>query len=401
MGESRPKDAVKKLISARNESDPEVRRRLLQEALSGHCEFTDGRQRTVVGRGAISALISEEMLDPAHWVRLKARVTPSGERYVFRWSISSSIAKSRSELCWLELDGEGRINRLTIYHSVEASPSLSRQVFRWVRDHPAPALAAAAGILYAVLRISMAVFYNQFDMTPEEAGFSNDEVLRQSATFLGVLLLYGLLSIVFNWLAVTPFVRINAVIERLGLMQESKNRRLLLVGGWGPFALALMVFYAVGFFGNSPTATLVSAGVAAFCFLVVPRLVLLLPLVRDVIVLADDSVRRSRHLGLSRVLSIGSAGVAALLVFLLPLLAIAAADEVKSYGDAGGRLFPWRALPATVKWTTEAPLVNLANDCHDLRLLGESGEKVFLFDRDAETTVRIPAQDVIVSTRDC
>lgn len=398
---NQPKNIVKKLINARNESDPEIRSRLLGEVLSGHCTFTDRERRRVVGRGAISALIGEELLDPAHWVQLKDSVAPSGSRYVFRWLINSSIAKPRSELCWLELNGDGKIERLTVHHSVDASPSLTRQVFRWSREHPAPALAAAAGVLYAVLRVSMALFYNQFDMTPEEAGFTNDEVLRQSATFIGVMLLYGLLLMAFNWFAVTPLVRINSVAERLGLAREPKNRRLTLLAAWGPFALALTVFYAIGFFGDSATATLVSAGVALACFLVLPRLALRLPFARHVIVLADESVRRSRHLGLPRVLSAVSITVAGLLVFSLPLMAYFNADEVKSYGDAGGRLFPWRALPATVQWTTQDPLVNLPNDCHDLRLLGESDGKVFLFDRSAGATVRIPAEDVIVSTSDC
>ncbi len=399
-GTDQPKGVVKKLIVARNESEPKIRSRLLAEVLSDRCTFTDRERRRVVGRGAISDLIGEEMLDPEHWVKLKGTLSPSGSRYVFRWLVSSSIGKPRLELCVIELDDDGKVERLTVHHSVDASPSLTRQVFRWARDHPAPALAAAAGVLYAVLRISMAIFYNQFDMTPEEAGFSNDEVLRQGVTFLGVTLLYALALTILYWLAVTPHTRVIAAAQRLRLAQEPGKRRRIFALTWGPIVLAFAVFLYFAFLDDDPVATRIALGVALVSFLVVPQLVLRLGAVRRVIVLADESNRRERTLGLSTFLTMSSLATMPLLVLLLPVIAFTNADQVKDDGDAGGRVLPWRALPAKVTWTS-SELIKLPRDCHYLRLLGESDGKVLIFDQSAQETVRIPSEDVIVSTGDC
>jgi hypothetical protein len=390
------KPLLEKVIDARNESNPLICNRLIEEAFASGARFTNREGEEFVGREAIAELVSKEVLDPEHWVRLKGRISPAGDRYVFRWSVSSSISAPQNELCWLTLDDDGKIDTLTVRHAVDAPVPVGRQVFEWSREHPAPALAAAAGVLYAVLRVAMALFYNQLGITPEEAGFTNDELLRQSVILLGALVVYGLILVAVNWLTAVPFGRLRAVNRRLRLAQREKDRRLLVALTVAPFILTFLAMMMLLLTAHR-TLALIADVLFLLAFPLVPRVVLRLPAAEQVAPLAEESVRRSRNLRPQH--AFASAGIAVLIVLLtsLPLAAHVAAEDVKDGGKATGRLLPWRALPATIKWTTKSVPVKLTNNCRYLRFLGESNEKVYLFDTSSERSLRVPSDDIIVS----
>lgn len=397
-----PRATLKKLIAARNESDPDIRDRLLGEAFAEYGVFVDHTQQEVRGRAALRRLIGSELLDPDHWVELRGPVSPIGSRHVFRWRIRSSSSASKDELCWMELDESGRIARLTVRNRADTAPLAGQQVLGWAREHPAPTVAAAAGILYAVLHLSLAIFYNRLGMTPEDAGFANEELLRQCLTLLGGLLLVSSVLTVVNFIVFPPGIRLFFVARRLKLEHADGDRALVLAAALVPFGLAFLVM--VGAIRREDVSlALIAFGAFLLCFVVVPRVALLLPAARRAIPLADEAAKRSRNLPQQAVLSFMVGGVAGLLLITLPLIARDTANQVRDGEIAGGRLFPWRALPATVTWTSakREPALDFSNQCSELRFLGEDDSHVFLYAWRSERTLRIPAADVVVSTDDC
>jgi hypothetical protein len=86
-----------------------------------------------------------------------------------------------------------------------------------------PVFAAAAIVLYALLRLAYVQFYSPFGITPERAGLARTELLSQA--LIGPVVLFLLLVIVFLVLLVVLVVYFTAQVSVFWTFASAVARR--------------------------------------------------------------------------------------------------------------------------------------------------------------------------------
>jgi hypothetical protein len=274
-------------------------------------------------------------------------------------------------------------------------PTLGR-LLDFVRAHPVPAAGLALGVLYAVLRIPLMLFYAEFDVTPEEVGFGNVNLIRQSVFVLALILGVFAVYVVAGWLWFIPFKRLTDIADRCHLLGRKRENNLLYLTAALPFATFLLGAMIIA---AAPLLGMILLGFTLLWLSLAPRLIPHLPTLRDVGMATAEASRRSDH-GLTARILTGLFACVVLLALLayVPVGAALNARDVRDGGVASGKMFPWRAVPVRLSWekTRRSP-PPFANDCRTLRYLGEADSHIVVFDSRLDRTFRIP--DAAVSAQ--
>jgi hypothetical protein len=293
---------------------------------------------------------------------------------------------------------------------------------------PKTGITVVGLLLYAVLRISYVIFYESFGLTPDDLGWGYLDLLGQAAVALvgltvltgaGIALYFvvfrvglaGLLSVVKDNDA-DGTLKGNAEgrkredpgprrAERAGAQPAGERRRRRFASGLGAAAALVAVaiyVWSLGFGGPLHTVAVVGTYcfVGAFWILACAHWFIGL----------DEPARRRLDRQLVRTLAI--AMVAAFVVVAVLLVAQAAVDAqaVREGRSArptalGMRMASWGAERATLRWISQAAAAKFPGiEAQCLMYLGKSDGTAYFYRPQTKETLRLPASDVAVVTKD-
>jgi hypothetical protein len=260
-----------------------------------------------------------------------------------------------------------------------------------------PLISALTGALYLALRTGYAVFYNSFDVSPEEVGFGESDIFIQSA----IVVIAGALLIVSVMLAQWVYYRlVDFVVDRV-FRNPRSDARALRQG-------SLMLYYAAKGTGIVSVRTSISDAdlfeLAQLSLWFQSRPPILLPILRKVfVVLAWIGIGVSF---LARLTTIGWIVSSCMVVILAFAVFIAAAEGTATsiqeghagyLSPAGLRLLPWGAQHVTTASVPNSNWKPPNSDC--LLYLGQANGTSVVYDLRRKETLRLPSSDVVVSTQ--
>jgi hypothetical protein len=271
---------------------------------------------------------------------------------------------------------------------------------------------AAAGVLggaaYLALRIPTAIFYARLGTTPDDVGLGPQVLVPQSLVLLVVILFAMAAGTVGVYLVSDSRTMLSfAVAGRF-----ANDRRWLHSLGAAVIPVVVGSVVAVG--GAEAAVAVVSDLPAWLSWLI--ALVLFVAATRisaTAVLLIPGAASARRELYAQRrrrrdwwerrrAFLNGVLSIALTALVLLSVIAYAGGTSVVHGGDAQGKLFPWRAIPAEVDWKSTAAKARFTNRCGELRLLGSTSNQVVLYDTRLDRAFRVPLNDVSVSTAiDC
>lgn len=405
-------EALRDFANALNEPDPVLRMIMLQSCWAESATLQWGL-RVAEGREGVCAFIGKQLdSDPHYTLRLLDTKKLGGARAWARCRVWRADGEPEDVVVLAAVSPEGLLTEAKIADAAQPSSESVRAWSRfggWIVSNPSVVIALIGAGLFFALRVPLGIFYGDLGVAPEEVGFGPQELVAQGAVLLAsltVLMLFAALAMVM----VAALRSAPEVIERLKRRGDTSNARLggcLLYGlgisvsvplwwwlitsvppGW-PDNLLISVVVGMG--------PLVIAGAVGFSL---GRFALLrLPAAKRELQWVQSI--RQRRLGSEDTAVATLVVVAFIAVYLFvavtPFVAVEDADSVRRGGSAGGRLYPWRALPAEVIWQRGAAQPVLTNDCSVLRYLGANGRTMALFDTQRDRVFRVPLDHASVS----
>jgi hypothetical protein len=271
-----------------------------------------------------------------------------------------------------------------------AENTASGGVARSVTSNPVFLLTALGLILYGILRLANAIFYERLGVKPEEVGLGYAETLSQSA--VGVLVILALGFALFGFVILFLGVVVPASLRE---MRDQSPRAptwfesLLLV------ALLLTVIggvtahfvWGAQIYGDVTKAVFGAVGVLGWI----------------------HELWAERHArDLKRLARPALATIAIAVASTVALILVGAWDDLRGV-RAGQVRHPtffglpfgsWGADAARVDWVAGNPPADFAHGRRCLLYLGQAnGTAVFYDARDEGRTIRLPAGDVVVTIR--
>jgi hypothetical protein len=406
--------AISKLVDAINEGNEPVRSLVLEEAWGEQAGLIVDGTCMARGRDELNALIQRERQDPGFHVRLAETVRQGGGSEWSRWEVRRLHEPSVFRNLRAELSGPSIAELHAESTEVTGgATTLRARAQDAVLSNPLAAFGLAGGALYLALRIPVSLFYGDLGVTADEVGFGPEVLVPQSLPLLAIAVVA--LSIVVGLLMVGTrgLITLTAVsrVRRLTGSEAARRAAWILAGGqYLGLAAAVAVFlplillaqshggiltiYLVTIAGALTGTSFVGVGMG-----IAVKVVRLFPALAPVLADVEDRRRRSgyaraqwRALAIMDILYIAIA-----LLLVLPAIALNDAASVREGGAAGGRLFPWRALPVSIRWKAdEHPQVG---HCHVARLLGTSNGQTIVFDTRLDRVVRVPVGDAAAVVR--
>jgi hypothetical protein len=410
----RARSMLRTLVEALNESDPDERRRLIERCCRPGAVLLDPGG-VVSGRAELVDRFGLAHADPMHVVEIVAPVRARGQQVWTRWEITGTDSGPVSQTVTARVDPvTAELSEVRVKPAGEpAQASWWRRAADVVVANPLAAVGVVGSATYLALRLPTQLFYARLGTTPDEVGLGPQVLVPQSLGLLALILLGGAL--------VYPIARSRTalslkVVPRL--WQDQRRLRAFCAG-----AIVVVVFLAVLWLGIEAVDALLRLDSDLRVDEPLPdwMLVMLLALVvwlaafvapRAGMVVrggaearreltAERRRRRDRWERRYTFLS-GTLAVTFATLLLLTVIALNSGGAVRDGGDAGGELFPWRAVPATVAWKETAARAELTNRCGELRMLGGANSQVVVFDTRRDQAFRIPLADATVSTMvDC
>ena len=401
--------ALSAFLQARNEQQRELRDHLLEQ-----CWAIDGRfeanERIAEGRAAVSGLIATELKDPKHYVRLEGEIHETGSDVWGRWQIARFEGAPIRERFQAKLSAGGLIEHVEV--APDSTPADTHGTLNKVLESVASNPAAAAGLLgggiFLALRLPLGLFYGKLGVTPEEVGFGAQVLVPQSVVLLVSVIAIALgAMLIFNGV-IHPLTVATTAAGRLQLRGDRRGARKARILFWSPIIIAAVLWYCSSFL-------IVDAGGGLTFIYLWPLggfvLVSLAGVAGQELAFrrspAGEEVRWIKTLrhrgeearwGLRALATVLMLAAVYALVFISPFFALDGAGAIRNtQGSSLGRVFPWRALPATLRWKADAARVQLDNDCHLLRYLGTDGHTLVLYDNRLDKAFRIPSDDVSMS----
>lgn len=380
---------IREFVQALNEADADVRDALLERSATEDVRFSRAGGRPRRGHMDLARMIDHDVRHRARWFSLRGAISAGEGNSSVVWAVKDSVQPDSKERVSVTQASDGRIEEIV---AEPVRPSPARWLVELATEHPVVAGGLAVGILYALLRVPLMLFYGRFDTTPEEVGFGNVNLIRQSVFVLALIGALFLLYVGIGWLFGLPIRQVFALARRCELLDRARDQRALAL-------VAAVPLIAMPLSGPAAMISVVLDGVlwiiALVWLAVVTRFVVSMPRFREPRAAVEEASRRSDHGLVARLLSRLLVGLMVLgLCVVVPLWAWKDADRVRDGEVARGRLFPWRALPVHVTWNGKRPAIEFGNDCRYLRYLGEANGHVVLFDSRADKTHRVTDSDI-------
>jgi hypothetical protein len=392
-GRTREERVLAKLTAARLEGDDQTRRQWLREVFVEPSEDEPGVTDAEID--ALSSEIAKQLEDPTWFLSTNAKPRHLGGRWIFCWRSRGSDNVSWEHEAEAEFS-DGRIRRLRPVRSAEVEGSNWRPVARWIIRNPLPALALAGAVATLLVHVYLDLFYGPLGVTPEQAGFGADQLIRQSVLLLllvlGVSIAVGMSLVAFGF----PLVGVFRALERLEQLGEGRKALLLLAPCVVP-GIVVLALFATTLVTGRPVYFLIAVALALLFGLVFPQVFNRVPLARR----AVDAVRdKDRREGLNDplvgVLVMCMALVTVAVVVGLPIAAVSTSASVKRGGEVSTGLVPWKARPAYLRWGSgKRPfgLRGLHNTCRDLRYLGTADNRLLVYDTNNNQAFSVPQAD--------
>lgn len=272
------------------------------------------------------------------------------------------------------------------------TPGLNRwsQLQGWAISDPWRGLALLAAMASIVLLIPAELFYRHLGTTPTAAGITGIDVLLQQSAL--VLVMFAVLGALFSILIFAMFYPLVMTVTAIG---QSEGAGV----GLGAIAIAPML---IAFIGLLATA-FVSPDDEVTVDIVVVSLLLIGMLTPWIVLRRTGAARRAGHraaLSLRGTMAVGGLWFGgAMLVFLSIAAAIPSADRVKDGEAPNSLLLPWQARNVTARWNVRDAPFHLPA-CPQLIYLGEDGNRVLLYDSEADRALRITSKSLELSFPD-
>jgi hypothetical protein len=391
-------DALSRLLTAVNEGNSALRSILLKDVWADDARLILDEECIADGREAVAELIEAARKDPRFHVRLTDAVRKDDGLEWSRWEVRQ-LQRARLTHNVVARVSNGVIGELTVTTAdpADGGGKLRERLENAVLSNPVAAAGVLGGALYLALRVPVGLFYGDLGVTPDEVGFGPEVLVPQSLTLL-MLFLLVVIGIGLAGSVAVPVARVFTIATRLERLGE-RRRAWALTG-------VIVVIVVLGLIVGSAVASLVEEswsgtatrsiqiGLWVLISVLGARVLLSLRWVRPhVAELVNQERRQDSFWYTVRVWSILLASYLALfLIVALPIWAVVNADQVRGGGAAGGRLVPWRAVPASLHWTASSH-VRLTNNCRVLRLLGMGNGQLVLFDTKLDKVFRVPVDD--------
>jgi hypothetical protein len=403
---------LRKLVEARNEPDVSERRTLIENCLSRSVVLVE-EGRSTAGLSKVEERFDEDHQDQKFGVEIVAPVEARGDDVWTRWEISGIHKRPITQTVTARVDrATGLLSQLSV------TPAKARDAASpWQRalDNIAANPVAAIGVIgsatYLALRLPAQIFYARLGTTPDEVGLGPQVLVPQSLLLLILMLVGSALAF--------PVARSQTVliVKAVSRLWHERRLRAVMAAAIGLLAWIGMIFGGAAALdaalgtessGSGPPAEVPPPdwfiGFAALLLVLVatflaPRTSLLVPgMTAARRELAAERRRRKDRWSRRSVLLAGALTTTFVMVFVMSVLASYSGFAVRQGGDAGGELFPWRALPAAVTWKPTSTMAPLTNRCGELRLLGTANDQIVVFDTRVDRAFRIPIGDASVAT---
>jgi hypothetical protein len=380
-----PDVTLENFFKACNEPNEAARLSLLEAAWSENGVFRDGSAETT-GRSALSAYLGHvHDTAPGRVLEQTSALYGHGGRRAFGWRLQGPEGSVAAGYAVGEVDTEGRLAVVELFTDAtppEKAKSARQELRAWALANPLAAAGVLVLLVYVVLRLQAERFYHEFGATPEDAGFGPvDLVMRQSSRIILTFALIGIVWSVGYLVGMYPFLVTTMMRDSLG----RKDRRW---EPWAAFGISMAAILIFVFGRSTGTWLLTGLGIAAgIGALFLPRV--LMP--------NQDAARAQAR---ERVLAWGRfVAVFGTLIYGGWTLAWTGwtkakedADSVKAGHVVTNDNFPWRARRVLLDWKG-TPGVKLPT-CENLVYLGQADDRVLLYDRSKNQTVRVNAGDV-------
>jgi hypothetical protein len=403
---------LRTLVEARNERDRDERRELIQRCWGPAAALIEGGQ-IARGRTELEDRFERDNADPDFLVEIIAPVRTRDDDEVWTyWEISGVHRDPVVQAVTAQVErNTGLLSRVRVTPARHAQASPWRRALNVVAGNPLAAAGVIGTATYLAMRLPAHFFYGRLGTTPDEVGLGAEVMVPQSLPLLGVLLVGGALAYPAGqsqtWLGIRAVPR---------LWQDGRKLPAVLAAVIG-FAVFLAIVVGAAAVVESLASEATPREPAPDWLVVVVSLLVLwaatfaAPRAAGMIVRRAAKARRDltaerwrrRDRWERRSVFLGGALATALtIVLLLSIIASLSGVNVRNGGEAGGELFPWRALPAKVAWKPTAARAELTNRCGELRMLGSANGHFVLFDTRLDRAFRVPTGDASVATAvDC